>query len=208
MEVNTLIILPHNWLIFVIYLFKNTKFLEIEQLCWFIKIGATLKWLATGKQTNLPRFGTLQFCENSVGLKEKKYISQSLWQIWRPDLNVSFFFFLTFFFFHFIYLFFWAADVSNLSRSQSYSVWNMELDLWMNKIQDRTQSWRSLLYKVFYCVQHVFSLYILTSKFIKNWKKNYASKKKIGSLNFTKSNAHRKTNARGSFETYNWFFLA
>ena len=29
---------------------------------------------------------------------------------------------------------------------------------------------------------------------------------KIKSLNFAESNAHRKTNARGSFETYNLFF--
>ena len=39
-------------------------------------------------------------------------------------------------------------------------------------------------------------------------KKNSASKKKIESLNFAESNAHRKTNTRGSFETYNLFFLA
>ena len=26
-------------------------------------------------------------------------------------------------------------------------------------------------------------------------------------MNFAESNAHRKTNARGSFETYNFFFL-
>ena len=32
--------------------------------------------------------------------------------------------------------------------------------------------------------------------------------KKIKSLNFAKSIAHQKTNARGSFETHNLFFLA
>ena len=35
----------------------------------------------------------------------------------------------------------------------------------------------------------------------KKWKKKM--EKKIKSLNFAESNAHRKTNARGSFETYN-----
>ena len=30
--------------------------------------------------------------------------------------------------------------------------------------------------------------------------------KKIKSLNFAESNVHQKTNARGSFETYNLFF--
>ena len=86
------------------------------------------------------------------------------WKTWPK----CFFFNRCFFFF-----FFWAADMSDLSRSQ---LWNMELDVWMNKIQDRTQSWKSLLLKVFHFVSHIFS-YILTSKFIKSGK-NYASKKK------------------------------
>ena len=80
--------------------------------------------------------------------RKKSYVSKLVtdWKTWPKCV-----FFLTFFFF------FWAADVSNLGRSQLCSVWNMELDLWMNKIQDRTQSWRSLLYKVFYYVCHFFS---------------------------------------------------
>ena len=32
-------------------------------------------------------------------------------------------------------------------------------------------------------------------------------KKKITSLNYAESNAHRKTNARGSFETHNFFLI-
>ena len=72
--------------------------------------------------------------------------------------------------------------MSDMSRSQLCSVWNMELDFWMNKIQDRTQSWRSLLFKVFYCVCHIFSC-ILTNKFIKRkkktWKKISKQKKKL-----------------------------
>ena len=68
-------------------------------------------------------------------------MSQSLWQIGRPDLN-AFFFFLIFFF--------WVADVSNLGQLQLWSVWNKELDLWMNKIQDWTQSWRSISVVSFY----------------------------------------------------------
>ena len=47
-------------------------------------------------------------------------------------------------------------------------------------------------------------MYILTTKFIKNWKK--IKQEKIKSLNFDESNAHRKTNAHGNFETYNLFF--
>ena len=82
-----------------------------------------------------------------VRLKKINAMSQSSWQIGRPDLNAVF---LNFFFFFFS----WAADVSDLSLSQ---LWNMELDFWMSKIQDRTQSWRSLLFKVFHCVCHIFS---------------------------------------------------
>ena len=37
-------------------------------------------------------------------------------------------------------------------------------------------------------------------------KKKIISRKKNESLNFAKSNAHRKTNAGGSFETQNFFF--
>ena len=103
-------------------------------------------------------------------------MSQSLWQIGRPDLNA---FFLTFFFFSFflivIVVVFWAADVSDLCRSQ---LWNRELGFWMNKIQDRTQSWKSLLFKAFtLCLSYLF-LYILTSKFIKKLNKKKISKQK------------------------------
>ena len=42
---------------------------------------------------------------------------------------------------------------------------------------------------------------------VKMKKKNNFKKKKNESLNFSKSNAHRKTNAGGSFETQNFFFF-
>ena len=42
----------------------------------------------------------------------------------------------------------------------------------------------------------------------KNWKKKLSKQKKNPTLNFAESNAHRKTNARGSFETQDLFFLA
>ena len=50
-------------------------------------------------------------------------------------------------------------------------------------IQDRTQSWRSLLFKVFYCVCHVFSSTFLQVSSSKTEKKN-----KI--LNIAEANAH------------------
>ena len=52
----------------------------------------------------------------------------------------------------------------------------------------------------------MYILHILTSKFIKKMKKKNKQAKTIKSLNFAESNAHRKTNVRTSFETYNLFF--
>ena len=83
----------------------------------------------------------------------------------------------------------------------------MELDLWMNKIQDRTQSWRSLLYKGF--IVSVVSFHVYFDKQVHKKLENKISKqKKSKSLNFAESNTHRKTNAHSSFETYNLFLLA
>ena len=94
----------------------------------------------------LPQFKT----HNMIRLKEKVYVSKLVtdWKTWPKCI------FLTvppppapr------------AADVSNLGQSQLCSVWNMELYLWMNKIQDRTQSWRSLLYSVLLCLLCLFML--------------------------------------------------
>ena len=50
-------------------------------------------------------------------------------------------------------------------------------------------------------------MYILTSKFIINWKKNKQAKK-IKSLNFAESSAHRKTHTRSSFWDIQFIFLA
>ena len=96
------------------------------------------------KQVYEPRFEPVS---NDLAKKDKFYVSKLVtdWKTW-PKCGFFFFFF-----------FFWAADVSDLSRSQLCSVWNMELDFWMNKIQDRTQIWSSLMFKVFYWVCHNFS---------------------------------------------------
>ena len=69
----------------------------------------------------------------------------------------------------------------------------MELDFWMNKIQDGTQLKKSVVQSVLLCLSCLF-IYILTSKFIKKLKKIYtqAKKKNIKSLNFAESNAHQQ----------------
>ena len=107
-------------------------------------------------------------CKLSLGKAKKKKnnnnsVSQSLWQIGRPAG-----FFLTFFFF-----FFCLSSRHVKFELVTILLWNMELDFWMNKIQDRAQSWRSLLFKVFSCVCYVFSCIFdkyLTNKFVKNGK--------------------------------------
>ena len=90
------------------------------------------------------------------------------WKTWPKCVFFSFF----------LSFFFWAADVSNLDRSQLFSVWNKELDLWMNKIQDKTQLKKSVVQSVLLCLSCLL-MYILTSKFITNWKKIKQAKQKL-----------------------------
>ena len=113
--------------------------------------------------------------QSFVRLKKINAMSQSSWRIGRPDLNAFFFFFLTFFFFFF---FFFSEQ-----QQQTCQIWvghsfeNMELDFGWTRYKTEHKSWRSLLFQsVSLCLSYLF-LYILTSKFMKNWKKNYASKK-------------------------------
>ena len=80
--------------------------------------------------------------------------------------------FLTWFFFFFFFFLSGRRVRFESVTALKYGTW-----FWMNKIQDRTQSWRSLLFKCFNVSAYLF-LYILTSKFIKNWKK-IASKTKF-----------------------------
>ena len=56
------------------------------------------------------------------------------------------------------------------------------------------------------CVDH--STNILTKKVRKKTGKKIKQAKKFQTLDFAESNAHRKTNARGSFETYDLFFFS
>ena len=79
----------------------------------------------------------------------------------------------------------------------SFEIWNLILD--EQDTRQNTELKTSVVQSVLLCLTHLF-LYILTSKFIKTWKK-IKQAKKIQTLNFAESNAHRKTNARGSFET-------
>ena len=125
----------------------------------------------------------------------KKSMSQSLWEIGRPDLNVVFFFP-------------WAADVSNLSRSQLCSLWNMELAWFMDEQDARqdTELKKSIVRSVLLCLSCPF-MYILTSKFIKNWKKNDQVKKKIKAWILVNQSGTEKQTREAAFR-YTFFFFS
>ena len=83
-------------------------------------------------------------------------------------------FFFFFSFFHIvIVVVFWAADVSDLCRSQ---LWNRELGFWMNKIQDRTQELKKSVVQSIYIVS-VISFLVYFDKQVH--KKKKLNKKKI-----------------------------
>ena len=114
--------------------------------------------------------------------KKINAMSQSLRQIGRPDLNA---FFVCLFVFVFVCLFFSeAADVSDLSRSQ---LWNMELDFGWTRYKTEHELKKSVVKSLSYLF-----LYILTSKFIKNWKKLSKQKKQ----NKTKQNKKTKNKTK------------
>ena len=128
-------------------------------------------------------------------------MSQSSWQIGRPDLNAVF---LTCFFF-----FFFLS--SRCVRFESITALKYGTCFWMNKIhtdtRPNTELKKSVVQSVSLGLPYLF-LYILTSKFIKHWEKKISKQKKIQTLNFAESNTQRKTNARGSFEIWDLFFVA
>ena len=85
-------------------------------------------------------------------------MSQSLWQIGRPDSKCIFFNIFPP----------WAAEVSNLSRSQP--LFSMKYATWFLDEQDTRQSTelkKLVVQSVLLCLSHLY----LTSKFIKHWEK-------------------------------------
>ena len=139
---------------------------------------------------------------NRIRLKKKNSMSQSLWQIGEPDLNEGFFFFSSSSFFFSEQLTFQIWVGHNFVQ---YEIWNLIFGWTRYKTEHRVEE--VCCPNVLLCLSCLF-IYILTSKFIKKLKKKNNQAKKIKSLNFAASNAHRKTNMHDSFETYNLFFLA
>ena len=108
-------------------------------------------------------------------------MSQSSWQIGRPDLNAVFnsFFFLS----------------SRRVRFESFTA--LKYETWLDEQDTRqnTELKKSVVQSVSLCLSYLF-LYILTSKFIKKLGKKISKQKKIETLNFAESNAHRKNKCK------------
>ena len=103
-----------------------------------------------------------------IRLKEKNSMSQSLWQIGRPDPNCVFF---NMFFFEQQTCQIWVGH-----NFVQYEIWNL---IYMDEQDTRqnTELKKSFVQSVLLCLSCRF-MYILTSKFIKNWK-NLSKQKKF-----------------------------
>ena len=134
------------------------------------------------------------FCPISLRLKKKKkYFVSKLARIFQTDAACGFLFFNLFFFY-----FNWPLPPRT---SETKNDWKVSTSVFSEIKRDFTRFLSSHVLKFFQNSK-------LSSFFVVKMKKKNISRKKNESLNFVKSNAHRKTNAGGSFETQNFFFLA
>ena len=115
-----------------------------------------------------------------IRLKKKvNAMSQSSWQIGRPDLNVVF-----------LTVFFSSSSSSSFFSEQqtcqiwvvhSFEIWNLILD--EQDTRQDTELKKSVVQSVSLCLSYLF-LYILTSKFIKKTGKKIKQAKKNSNLEF------------------------
>ena len=77
----------------------------------------------------------------------------------------------------------------------------MELDFWMNKIQDSNELEHKVK-EICFAMYFIVSVISFDRKVCKHWVKGKKKKQnEIKSLNLSESNEHCKTNAGNSFET-------
>ena len=120
------------------------------------------------------------------------------------------FLFFSFFLSFFLY-FFWAADVSNLSRSQllvQFEIWNLILRWAEQDTRQNTELKKSVIRSVLLCLSCLFT-YILTIKFIKKKteKKKWKQKKKKSWILLNQTRTEKQTRAAALRHTI-YFFLA
>ena len=134
--------------------------------------------------------------------KKKKSVSKLVtdWKTWPKCVCVCVFFFSMF-----VCLFFPFSRCGKFESVTTfgvqYPIWNwiFEWTRYKIKVNQSTELKKSVAQCVSLCPSYLF-LNMLTAKFIKTGKKN-KQPKNFKSLDFAESNAHCKTNVRGSFET-------
>ena len=127
-----------------------------------------------------------------IRLKKINTMSQSSWQIGRPNLNAVFYN-VFFFFFHA------EQQTCQIWVVHSFEIWNLIFGWTRYKTEHSFVEVCCL--KCFIVSVISFHVYFDKQVHKKTEKKKNKQAKKIKTLNFAESNAHRKTNARGSFET-------
>ena len=132
----------------------------------------------------------IRFCNKA----KKNTLSQSLREFFQTDAACGFLCFILFyFFFHFN----WPLPPRT---SETKNDWKVSTSVFSEIRRDFTRFLSSHVLKFFQNSK-------LSSFFVVKMKKKIISRKKNESLNFARSNAHRKTNAGGSFETQFFFFF-
>ena len=95
---------------------------------------------------------------------------------------MHFFFNILFFFFLFFFLSSKTCQIWVGHNFVQHEIWNLIYG-WTRYKTEHTELKKSVVQSVLLCLSCLF-MYILTSKFIKNWKKKIKQAKKIKSLNF------------------------
>ena len=127
--------------------------------------------------------------------KNKCYVSKFVtnWKTWPKYV---FFFFL---------IFFPEQQTCQIWVGHSFEIWNLIFGWARYKTEHRVGE---VCCSKCFIVFVIYFLVYFDKKVHKNLKKKIKQAKKFQTLDFAESNAHRKTNARVSFETYDLFFLA
>ena len=133
--------------------------------------------------------------------KNKCYVSKLVtnWKTW-PKRG----FFKRFFFF-FFFFFFPEQQTCQIWVGHSFEIWNLIFGWARYKTEHRVEK---ICCSKCFIVFFISFLVYFDKKVHKKLEKKIKQAKKFQTLDFAESNAHRKTNARGSFETYDLFFLA
>ena len=166
-------------------------------ISWWVRFehGRDFAWMIRLENAGKSQFPLMKFVTDSrdmhlVRLKKKYFVSK-LARIFQTDAACGFLFFILLFFY-----FNWPLPPHTFETKKD---WKVSTSVFSEIKRDFTRFLSSHMLKFFQNSK-------LSSFFVVKMKKKIISRKKNASLNFTKSNAHRKTNAGVSFETQKFFF--